>query len=236
MSTRDQDQRGWVVLATDTGVGKTVVSCALARQLIDHGLLPRVRKPVETGCEIHDGERHPADGIALREAAGQHERLEAICPIRYLTPVAAPEAARREGEILSFKRDLAPILDQARTDLAHGERVIIESAGGLLSPLADDALNVRLAEYTHLPAILVTPDRLGTLSATLSAVESLHQRHIPIAAIVLNRRPNDPIGPDCPDNANSLREWLPQLIPTPPPVICFHDPQHPGALLPLLNA
>lgn len=235
MNTRDQDPRGWVVLATDTGVGKTVVSCALARLLIDHGLLPRVRKPVETGCEVHDGERQPADGIALREAAGNRESLETVCPIRYLTPVAAPEAARREGETLSFKRDLAPTLDRTQTNVTREERVIIESAGGLLSPLADDALNVRLAEYTHLPAILVTPDRLGTLSSTLSAVESLHQRHIPIAAIVLNRRPNDPTGPKCPDNAASLREWLPRLVPTPPPVISFHDPQHPDALLPLLD-
>lgn len=235
MNTHDQHLCGWVVLATDTGVGKTVVSCALARLLIDNDLLPRVRKPVETGCEVHDGERQPADGIALRKAAGQHEALETICPIRYLTPVAAPEAARREGETLQFKRDLAPILDQAQADLGHGERVIVESAGGLLSPLADDALNVRLAEYTHLPAILVTPDRLGTLSSTLSAVESLHQRNISIAAIVLNRRPNDPIGPDCPDNAASLREWLPRLVMTPPPVIPFHNPQYPDVLLPLLD-
>lgn len=235
MSTRDPDPRGWVVLATDTGVGKTVVSCALARLLIDHGLLPRVRKPVETGCELHDGERQPADGIALREAAGNREALEAVCPIRYLTPVAAPEAARREGETLQFKRDLAPILDRAQAGLAHDERLIIESAGGLLSPLADDALNVRLADYTGLPAILVTPDRLGTLSSTLTAVESLHQRDIPVAAIVLNRRPEDPVGPDCPDNASALREWLPRLVPNPPPVISVHDPRQPDALLPLLE-
>ncbi|WP_322521075.1 dethiobiotin synthase [Guyparkeria halophila] len=233
--TPGHDARGWVVLATDTGVGKTVVSCALARLLIDHGLLPRVRKPVETGCKIVHGERLPADGIALREAADGRESLEAICPIRYLTPVAAPEAARREGETLSFKRDLAPILDRSLADLPARERVIIESAGGLLSPLADDALNVRLAEYADLPSILVTPDRLGTLSSTLTAVESLHQRQLPIAAIILNRRPNDPTGPDCPDNAASLREWLPRLVPTPPPVIAFHDPQRPDALLPLLD-
>lgn len=235
MSTRNHHPRGWVVLATDTGVGKTVVSCTLARLLVDHGLPPRVRKPVETGCELHGGERRPADGIALREAAGNREALEAVCPIRYLTPVAAPQAARREGESLQFSRDLAPILDRALADLAGGERLIVESAGGLLSPLADDALNLRLAEHSGLPALLVTPDRLGTLSSTLSAVESLQRRHIPIAAIVLNRRPTDPGGADCPDNAGSLREWLPRLVPTPPPVIGFHDPHHPGTLLPLLG-
>ncbi|MDG4866793.1 dethiobiotin synthase [Guyparkeria sp. 1SP6A2] len=221
MSTSTHDPRGWVVLATDTGVGKTVVSCALARLLAEQGLSARVRKPVETGCEVRDGQRLPADGVALQAATNEREPLDTICPIRYLTPVAAPEAARREGETLRFKRDLAPILDRSLAGLATEERVIIESAGGLLSPLADDALNVRLAEYTGLPALLVTPDRLGTLSSTLAAAESLEHRGIPVAAIVLNRRPQDPDDPDTPDNHASLAEWLPRLVAHPPPVLRF---------------
>ena len=228
------DQRGWVVLATDTGVGKTVVSCALARLLRERDLAPRVRKPVETGCELRDDERQPADGIALREAAGGRESLETVCPIRFLTPVAAPEAARREGESLRFKRDLSPILDRSLADLADAERVIIESAGGLLSPLADDALNVRLAEHTGLPVLLVTPDRLGTLSSTLSAVESLQHRRIRVDAIVLNRRPQDPSDADTPDNHASLAEWLPRLVAHPPPVIRFDGAAE--QLASLLNA
>ena len=227
------DSRGWVVLATDTGVGKTVVSCALARLLREHGITPRVRKPVETGCEVRDGERQPADGIALHEAAGGRETLATVCPIRYLTPVAAPEAAWREGEELRFERDLAPILDQSLAGLARDERVIIESAGGLLSPLAEDALNTRLAEHTNLPALLVTPDRLGTLSSTLSAVESLQRRGIPVAAIILNRRPQDPNDADTPDNLSSLAEWLPRLVEHPPPVLRFDGRTH--QLEPLLG-
>ena len=234
MSSTSHDPRGWVVLATDTGVGKTVVSCALARLLREHGLVPRPRKPVETGCEVRNGERQPADGMALREAAGARESLSTICPIRYLTPVAAPEAARREGETLRFKRDLAPVLDRSLAEMATEERVIIESAGGLLSPLADDALNVRLAEYTGLPALLVTPDRLGTLSSTLSAAESLERRGIPVAAIILNRRPQDPSDADTPDNHASLAEWLPRLVAHPPPVIRFAGPA--DQLASLLNA
>lgn len=234
-ANRGAGARGWVVLATDTGVGKTVVSCALARLLREQGLSARVRKPVETGCEVRDGERRPADGIALQDAAGGIESLETVCPIRYLTPVAAPEAARREGERLGFDDHLAPILDAALLDLGDDQRAIIESAGGLLSPLADDALNTRLAEHTGLPALLVTPDRLGTLSSTLSAVESLNRRRIPIAAIILNRRPEDPAGPGCPDNLASLREWLPRLVTTPPPVLAFRDTRHPDALLTLIE-
>ncbi len=232
MITPTHDPRGWVVLATDTGVGKTVVSCALARLLRGHDLAPRVRKPVETGCEVRGGERQPADGIALREAAGKRESLATVCPLRYLTPVAAPEAARREDQTLRFQRDIAPILDRALAELNTDERVIIESAGGLLSPLADDALNVRLAEYTGLPALLVAPDRLGTLSSTLAAAESLQHRGIPLAAIILNRRPQDPSREDTPENHISLTEWLPRLVGQTVPVLRF-DGQA-SQLVPLL--
>ena len=233
MSSPTHDSRGWVVLATDTEVGKTVVACALARLLREQGLSPRVRKPVETGCERHGDERLPADGIALHAAAGGREPLDTVCPIRYLTPVAAPEAARREGESLEFDRDLAPLLDDALAGLAADERTIIESAGGLLSPLAEDALNTRLAEHTGLPALLVTPDRLGTLSSTLSAVESLQRRGIRLAAIVLNRRPVDPNDADTPDNHSALSHWLPRLVDQPPAVLPFDG--RPLQLAPLLD-
>jgi len=231
MTASTDNTRGWVVLATDTGVGKTVVACALARLLRERGLSARVRKPVETGCERRGDERLPADGIALHAAAGGREPLGTVCPIRYLTPVAAPEAARREGESLEFGRDLAPLLDDALAGLAAGERTIIESAGGLLSPLAEDALNTRLAEHTGLPALLVTPDRLGTLSSTLSAVESLQRRGIRLAAIVLNRRPVDPTDADTPDNQRALADWLPRLVDQPPVVLPFDGRPHQLAAL-----
>ncbi len=207
----NQPLHGWVTLATDTGMGKTHVTAHLARLLHAQGRTVRARKPVETGCETRNGTYWPADGARLHAAAGEIEPLETVCPIRFATPVAAPEAARREDQELWFERDLAPLLKPAcEPDDAIW---LIESAGGLLSPLAEDALNVELAHYTGLPVLLITPDRLGTLSSTLAAVEALDRRDIRLDAVILNQRPEDRDNAYPPDNQTALRQWLPKLAP-----------------------
>ncbi len=206
-------RRGWVILATDTGVGKTFVGTHLARLLTRRGHLVRARKPAESGCEEVTTDqgivRRAADAEQLRLAAGGHERPEAVCPLRFLAPLAPPEAARREGCSLSFARDLLPAVDSRGT--SPGDIWLVEGAGGIYSPLADDALNLELARATGLPVILVSEDRLGTLSTTLTAIEALEHHGIRTDAVVLNRhhRPDA----DAPDNHAALQHWIPRIVP-----------------------
>lgn len=211
------DHRGVVILATDTEVGKTFIGCALAQVLHDAGVHTRVRKPVETGCATKDGQLLPADARLLWAAAGKNEPLDIVCPLRFSLPVAAPQAAKHAGTSLKFERDIAPILqpvthsanDPANDKMAAAKSFwVIESAGGALSPLTDDHLNVQLALFTQLPVILVAPDRLGTLSTLFAHIESLAQRGITIAAIVLNQRPKQQYA----DNIGALDSWLPRIL------------------------
>lgn len=233
--------RGVVVLATDTGTGKTAIGCALTQTLHKQGRVVRVRKPVETGCVTDGSGRIPADATLLWAAAGKIESLETVCPLRFTTPVAAPQAAEIEGVHLQFARDIAPIL----APVLHDEGIrssfwIIESAGGALSPLTDDTLNCELASFTKLPAILIAPDRLGTLSTLFAHIESLIQRRVPIAAIILNRHTGqsatERLQP--PDNLQALSDWLPRLWPEGsqvwqgklPPVISIGSGENPDAI------
>ncbi len=206
-------RRGWVILATDTGVGKTFVGTRLARLLTRRGLVVRARKPAESGCEEVTTEqgvsRLAADADQLRQAAGGHEPPQVVCPLRFLAALAPPEAAQREGRSLSFTGDLLPALDLRPG--AADDYWLIEGAGGLYSPLADDALNVELALATGLPVILVCEDRLGTLSTTLAAIEALDRRGIRTDAVVLNR--HAPPDADAPDNLAALHHWLPKIAP-----------------------
>ncbi|MFP4252310.1 MAG: dethiobiotin synthase [Guyparkeria sp.] len=210
---KTNDRRGWVILATDTGVGKTFVGTHLARLLTQAGRVVRVRKPVESGCEeVSTGRgvtRLAADAEQLRLAAGDHESPQTVCPLRFLAALAPPEAAHREGRSLSFTRDLLPTLDVGHS--AQEDIWLIEGAGGIYSPLADDALNVELARATGLPVILVAEDRLGTLSTTLSAVEALERLGVHIDAVVLNR--HFPPADDAPDNLAALQQWIPRVAP-----------------------
>src|SRR5580704_19451038 len=82
-----------LITGTDTGVGKTMVVCALSFALKVRGLRVGVMKPAETGChEDADGLR-PDDAIALRASASAIHPLEMICPYRYRLPLAPAAAA-----------------------------------------------------------------------------------------------------------------------------------------------
>src|SRR5438045_1528149 len=104
--------RGLLVTGTDTGVGKTQVSCALLQLFAQAGLRPAAMKPAETGCQPD-----PEDALALREAAGSADPLELVCPYRFREPLAPAVAARREGRTIELER----ILECAR-ELAQGDR------------------------------------------------------------------------------------------------------------------
>ena len=85
--------RGVFVTGTDTGIGKTVVACALVRRLRERGGDIGVMKPIETGV----GDDGPRDAIALSEANGHCDPLEDVCPQRFRLAAAPTVAAEAEG-------------------------------------------------------------------------------------------------------------------------------------------
>ena len=122
---------GLFVTGTDTGCGKTAVAVALARTLRAAGRTVRVLKPVETGCELQNGEPAPADALALAAAAGDAAPLERICPYRLRLPAAPAVAAAEEGVEIDLDR-----LEQAYGEAASGaDLVLVEGAGGLRVPI-----------------------------------------------------------------------------------------------------
>jgi len=71
---------GLFVTGTDTGVGKTQITAALARLLSERNLVVRPRKPVESGCRQEGGRLVPEDTRTLQAAARSDDPLECICP------------------------------------------------------------------------------------------------------------------------------------------------------------
>ena len=71
--------QGLFITGTDTGVGKTVVSCALARGLREAGVDVGVMKPTETGVPAEG----PEDARALITAAGVNDPIESVCPLQF---------------------------------------------------------------------------------------------------------------------------------------------------------
>jgi dethiobiotin synthetase len=169
---------GVFVTGTDTGVGKTVVACALVRALRARGLRVGVLKPIETGV----GDEGPLDARALREAAGSDAPLGAICPQRFAMPASPDVAAAAEGR----RVDLAALDAAFRAQAARCDFLVVEGAGGLLVPAADGLVMADLALRWELPLVLVARAALGTLNHTRLSLEAAAARGIRVAGLVVS--------------------------------------------------
>jgi dethiobiotin synthetase len=171
--------RGLFVTATDTGVGKTEVACALLQGARARGLDAVGMKPAQSGAT--PGE--PSDAERLARAADGVEPLAAVCPYSLAAPLAPAVAARLEGVEISFAR----IVDGARALAGRHEAILVEGAGGLLVPLTERETFADLAVALALPVLVVARAGLGTVNHVALTVEALRRRGLAVAGVVLNR-------------------------------------------------
>lgn len=182
-------RRGYFITGTDTGVGKTFVARAIAGALARNGVDVGVMKPVESGCATRNGGLVAADALALKEAAGADDPIDAINPHKFAAPLAPNVAARLEGkeiDLLIIKKLYGEL--SARHDL-----MIVEGAGGLLSPVTDSESAADLAALLGLPLIVVAPSTLGCVNHTLLTLQAAKEANLSVLGVILNHpTPPDP--------------------------------------------
>jgi dethiobiotin synthetase len=204
---------GLFITGTGTSVGKTYVGVLIAQSLRHSGQRVGIYKPVASGCDECDGQLVSPDAISLWKAAGQPGPLEHVCPQRFRAPLAPHLAARAEGR----RVDSQLLRDGIRFWQETCDVVLVEGAGGLMSPLADECYNVELAAEFGYPLIVVTGNELGTINATLQTLitASTFCQGLTVAGVVLNSpvaRANDP---SVDSNADELaRRCVPPLLAT----------------------
>jgi dethiobiotin synthetase len=170
--------RGVFVTGTDTGVGKTVVACALVRALRVRGIDVGAMKPIETGV----GPGGPADAIALRAAAGGRDPLADVCPQSFALAAAPEVAARAHGRAVDFAA-----IDAAWARLrARREFLVVEGAGGLLVPIAAQFSMADLAARLALPLVVVARAALGTINHTRLTLAAARARDLRVAGVVIS--------------------------------------------------
>ncbi|MDQ8732944.1 dethiobiotin synthase [Paenibacillus sp. LHD-38] len=171
--------RGIFVTGTDTGVGKTVVTSAIAAVLRAEGMNPGVWKPVQSGASIGSG---VTDAERLLQSTGIDDRPEAVAPFSFEAPLTPLLAAKQAGVTLTLKELIAAGIPLA----SRYEALIIEGAGGVAVPLTDDALVADLISELQLPALIVARSGLGTINHTLLTASFLQHRGVPIVGVILN--------------------------------------------------
>jgi dethiobiotin synthetase len=170
------------VAGTGTDIGKTHVACALLTTVIGQGRTADAFKPVVSGFDpLHPASSDPA---RLAVALGEPEALSRISPLRYRAPLAPNLAARLEGKVLELDDLIAAC--QARLARPDRDLLLIEGAGGVMSPLTDTATNLDLMVALNLPVLLVAGSYLGTVSHVLTALEVIQARGLGVAAIAMS--------------------------------------------------
>ncbi len=178
---------GILITGTDTGVGKTFFTCALATLLRSHGYIVGVMKPAETGCEMRDGDLFPADAWRLKRVSACSEPIETICPYRFAEPLAPSIAAERAGVKIDIDRMLAVYREiSARHDI-----ILVEGAGGLMVPLVGSFTYADFTRVAKLPLIVVAANKLGVINHLLLTLEHAAAQRLLAFGYVLNRISNE---------------------------------------------
>jgi dethiobiotin synthetase len=172
-----------VISGTGTGVGKTIVTAAIAALARADGRRVAVLKPAQTG--MADGA--PGDLDEVIRLAGQVTTAELG---RYPEPLAPNTAARRAG--------LPPVRPAEIVTAAGGladshDVVLVEGAGGLLVRFDDEGGTLAdVARELAAPVVIVARAGLGTLNEAQLTTEALSRRGIACAGVVVGEWPDEP--------------------------------------------
>jgi dethiobiotin synthetase len=191
------------VAGAHTDVGKTHIACALIRAARAKGIACDAFKPVLSG--FNPDRAAESDAARLLAALGRPiDGIDAVSPLRFAAPLAPPMAARREG----LRLEMTEILDRCRAWLAASGATlkVLEGAGGLMSPIAEDGTALDLPLALALPSILVGGGYLGAVSHTLTALEVMRGRGLPVLAVVASEDA-DPASPAFPETLEMLRAF-----------------------------
>jgi len=184
--------RGLCLLGTDTAVGKTTVACGILRLAFRQGLALLPFKPVETGYD----DAGPTDAARLATAAALPDLgPSAVTVYRFPQPVAPSIAARLAHRPI----ELDAITERARELLRAQNRLLVETAGGVLTPYGPGLTSASLVEHLvdifAFDVLLVSATRLGTINQTALALDHLRHTRCRVLGVVLV----DVDGHDTPD-------------------------------------
>lgn len=220
-------RRSCFVTGTDTGVGKTLVSCALLHAANAKGLRTAALKPVAAGASLTPEGWRNEDALQLQQACSEVLSYEEVNPFCLQAPLSPHLAASQAGRRLSLER-IAGFCQGVL--LRRANFTLIEGAGGWRVPINDRETLADLPRQLKMPVVLVVGLRLGCLNHALLTAEAIYRDGLKLVGWVANS-----IDPDMQErdaNIATLKELLPApLLATIP----WQEKPDPLALVPLID-
>lgn len=217
---------GLTVVGTDTEVGKTYVSQLLIRHLVSQGKCVGAYKPVASGSGTGS---ETSDAARLHRAAGLDCAIERVCPQNFLAALAPPLAAAREGKQVD-----EPLL---RTGAdwwrEQCDLLVVEGAGGALSPIGRSSTVLDLAADLGYPVVLVAAHRLGMMNHVLLSLEAIRRRGLSVIALIINQLHTNHSAAWPSGTASDVEESLACLLPFCGKIACYRLDYEGSTLFPL---
>ena len=191
------------VTSSGTDIGKTHLCAELARELSNKNINYQILKPIISGFSMEEAEK--SDSGILLQAMNKditEENLDAMSPWRLSAPLSPHMAAALEGKTLSLDDITTFCRNQAQYDLT-----LIEAVGGVMVPLNTEHTVLDWITALGAPALVVVGSYLGSISHSLTTLEILHARNIPIAAIIVSESEGSDV--DLAETVATLKQFNP---------------------------
>ena len=180
-------EQGVFITATDTEVGKTVVSAGIAGALKSKGLNVGVMKPVATGVIKTKAGLRSNDVGFLMKSIESRDDPELVNPIRFELPLAPLSV------LMISKIDIS--LDKIKTKIksafvklcSRHDFVVVEGIGGILVPIKQDYLVADMIKDLNLPVVVVARPGLGTINHTLLTIRAAQNNNIEVKGFIINK-------------------------------------------------
>ncbi|MDD4911363.1 MAG: dethiobiotin synthase [Sideroxydans sp.] len=189
----------YFITGTDTGVGKTLVSCALLHAFAAQGRRVVGFKPVAAGCDDDD---HNDDAKRLRTASTVRASYGQVNPYCFPHAIAPHLSARHAGARIDFARIFTSYDELA----GQADEVVVEGVGGFRVPLNETQDSVDLVKQLDLPVIVVVGMRLGCINHALLTVSAIDEAQLECAGWVANVLDADM--PALQENIDAIRERI----------------------------
>lgn len=173
--------KSYFITGTDTGVGKTVITAAIAASLKKRGVDVGVMKPIASGFAQRTGFKS-SDVALLHESADVIDREETINPIFLPLPASPYDAAKS----LNLKIDMKFVFEQFENLVKSHQMLLVEGIGGIMTPIMKDFFVADMIKQMKLEAIIVTRSTLGTLNHTIMTLEMCKKYKIPVKGMIIN--------------------------------------------------
>lgn len=176
------------ITGTDTGIGKTFVTAALIYELNRRGVRAGAMKPVQSGGGRFSRAQLRGDADLLARASAFQGDPELINPYDFSESLSPHLVSRISGNEIRMEKLLASFAKMK----ASYDTLLVEGAGGLMTPISDGVFMVSLAKLFNLPIIIVAGSRLGTINHTLMTVKTAEKFDVPVIGIIINKISKNP--------------------------------------------